>query len=128
MKAKDLRIGNLIHYHNVDPNDERKEWDEVLEIGIDDLCILTKIKDNPAHKPIYLSKKWMKKLGFKKQGTVTFLEVSYSRYDLGRYSLYTLDKKNYIYAVGIHDLCEIQFVHQLQNLYFALTGEELTKK
>ena len=64
-------------------------------------------------KPIPLTEEWLLKFGFRESNKYLF------KYKLG------LKKRgdNYFY-----DNISIKHVHQLQNLYFALTGEELTLK
>lgn len=65
------------------------------------------------------------KAGFKEQGGAIFLGQRHKRHVMGRNSLYSINGKSYIFAVNDRDLCEIEYIHQLQNLFFALTGEEL---
>lgn len=77
---------------------------------------------------ILLTEEWLLKSGFEMRGYITFLRHTYQRFVLGRNSMYTLDDNAYIYEINDHQLCEIKYLHQLQNLYFALTGEELTIK
>lgn len=128
LSARDLRIGNYIHYHIEDSFDERKEWDEVSQIDYDDLRILTEFKDNPEYKPIPLTKEWLLKLGNVKQSkrfpnefTVfedRFLFIWKEAYKY--WYVVTRDKKEY--------LTKIEFVHEYQNFIFVLTFEELTIK
>lgn len=48
-------------------------------------------------------------------------------YSMGNFRLQT-NLTDIFIVTGYHDGVEIQFVHQLQNLYFALTSSELTLK
>jgi len=121
MKTKELRIGNWIN--TIEGHAQVKAMSEkglmatpIMDGG--DLLVWAK--------PIPLTEGWLLKLGFYRQGSVMFLGVRYQRYTLGRNSLYSIDGKSFIYDVNDHDLCEINYVHQLQNLYFALTNTELT--
>jgi hypothetical protein len=125
MKATDLRIGNLFYYRVVDQLDERKEWFEVSEIDYDDLRVIG-IKDemNQDYQPIPLTEEWLLKFGFE---TSKRLWDSFSR------SYYYLSKKDKL-CFNLHEsknifymyeYKHIKHVHQLQNLYFALTGTEL---
>ena len=95
---------------------------------------------------IPLTEEWLLKFGFKKENVKTvskyhgsyfsmlFCDYKYSfayadfRYDWGFYHSYTdaCDKKDNNKFDFIS--CGIKYVHQLQNLYFALTGEELIFK
>lgn len=131
MKTTELRIGNYHLYHMVDKLDERVEWDEVCQIDFDDLRILSEFEDNPEYQPIPLTEEWLLKFGF--EGKVSKTS------NCGNYYL------NYDAEYGHHDMAlwyqrgswcfshtgrftVLKYVHQLQNLYFALTGEELTIK
>jgi len=73
---------------------------------------------NTHIEPIPLTKKWLLKFGFVKDK-----ETGY-RYFLGDSIAYDLDD----HGIRISDSWEwntVKFVHQLQNLYFCLSGEEL---
>jgi hypothetical protein len=121
MKATDLRIGNLFYYRVVDQLDERKEWFEVSEIDYDDLRVIG-IKDemNQDYQPIPITEEWLLKFGFKK----------YITGDI--YPTFTKNMLNWndgiFYLIRYGFINHIKHVHQLQNLYFALTGIELTIK
>jgi hypothetical protein len=76
--------------------------------------------------PIPLTEEWLRKFGFKNhiinehtiyqnQWKKRFLTILWQK--CGNY---------YNYSTGKFIIGSISFVHQLQNLYFALTGEELT--
>jgi len=127
MKAEELRIGNfvksgyqycyinfflgatmvdleLIGFEYTDGNHE----EDVLKL-----------------EPILLTEEWLLKFGFSDDGCL----------DLGNYTDSKLSfnpNSNQLRLVDsggrflTHD--NLKHVHQLQNLYFALTGEELTKK
>lgn len=80
--------------------------------------------------PINLTEEWLLKFGFKKARTFDEL----NRWFIGinpvtkdwLFDLVWLDNATYpFYKNGHH---QIQYVHQLQNLFFALTGTELEFK
>jgi hypothetical protein len=82
-----------------------------------------------AIKPIPLTEEWLVKFGF---DIKTDLDIGRHCYenDIGKYN----DSKHFEYIISSGDdshggwwyyTKEIEYVHQLQNLYFALTGEEL---
>lgn len=88
---------------------------------------------NDEIKPIPLNKEWLEKLGFEKStvGYYAYKSDLYSDYahlrisdvyDNGKYTVSIGDDK-----VGICML-HIEYVHQLQNLYYAITSEELEVK
>lgn len=135
---KEYRIGNLIFDEDCEPyhfeiEEIRKYVGHELWAYYRNGSIKTK---DPT--PIPLTEEWLLKMGFKKE------PMEYSKnIDLfgggkklsfsGDY-LYLVDseKKNTIptdvITVWNKDVMKQFYVHQLQNLYFSLTGEELTIK
>jgi hypothetical protein len=119
MKAKELRIGNFINYRIEDKFDERKEWLEVSEIDAIDLqCI-----DDIYYSPIPITKEWLIKFGFKKNNR------AYKLSNFGKFIFFEQLNSFGFYPAGLLNslirMDNLKSVHQLQNLYFALTGEEL---
>ena len=132
MEAKELRIGNYVHYHIVDNLDERKEWYEVNEVDIDDIyTVLMGKADNLS--PIPLTEDWLLKFGFKKYKNLPVFTKRTKVKDnfiIGNPEMVLICNPHqriiWIESNTIHIKCA--YVHQLQNLYFALTGKELIKK
>lgn len=120
MKANELRIGNLLQ--------GEKEIDVVAEINIDSYINTTGIRTLLQNaKPIPLSEDWIKKVGFTKSAPGISRIISWhgetSEFYIRRVrSIFELMRDNYDGSVYI---TRIWFVHQLQNLYFALTENEL---
>ena len=114
MKATELRLGNLVYYKIKDSMDERLEWDEIAHIDWDDLRILTNFENNSDYKPIPLTEEWLLKFGFDKAVNGWWSSDEIFSYRDG------------YFGFGVDRHTKIQYVHELQNLYFALTGEELT--
>ena len=113
IQINELRIGNYIEEGKVEKIDN--SIDEIYYSG--DRCYLSSYCNNIN--PISLTEEWLLKLGFELIG-----------------SFYRL-KKSKLIQIILHDdgldvcnynlyLHQIKYVHQLQNLYFALTGAELT--
>ncbi len=78
--------------------------------------------------PIPLTEEWLVKLGFEE----TYKSQHTQRFDLISNTKFGYNKNlktdiYYIRWIG-EDFIHIKYVHQLQNLYFALTGEELIIK
>jgi hypothetical protein len=103
MKANELRIGNFIYYG-------------ANERVLDTLLFLQLLKYTTIFEPIPLTKEWLLKFGIEKMHDGNYWNKKLCiRKDINEF--YALYEQGRIY---------IQHVHQLQNLHFALTGEELT--
>ncbi len=128
MKAEELRIGNLIFC--------RGEIIKVTMIG--EYGIQSKTNDATINakfvtgdlQPIPLTEQWLIDFGFEKKSWFTkgiVIECIY--YQLADLIVYLVDDFFEIEVVtkaGQFNLFKKwNHVHQLQNLYFALTGEEL---
>jgi hypothetical protein len=91
--------------------------------------------------PIPLTTNWLEKFGFEKNKDKRWMRGK-SRYTIFYSEYYATGEDNCMWRIEYHDTdygrneykdCNqwgdvIKYVHQLQNLYFALTGEELTVK
>ena len=116
MKAQELRIGNLTFNENYDLN----------TISHEDFLGVNKDGTLPLW-PIPLTEEWLVKFGF--QLSIGIYEAPRSDYWIEKeeneehtFWLYDVDFNS---DTGGHIMTSVQYVHQLQNLYFALTGEEL---
>lgn len=105
MNASELRIGNHILKNGV-------QSELTVELFLEYLRYTTPFD------PIQLTEEWLVKFGFDNdqvllvRGLIMKYSFTYQIIELIRYET-------------LVDF-EIEYVHQLQNLYFALTGEELT--
>ena len=109
MKAQDLRIGNLVMADvekgsAFDGLNFVVGWSEIRDSEI--------LGDNWGYKPIPLTKEWLKRFNWNPPKDIG---VSFSL---------TTDE---IHFVAGNYYKKIKHVHQLQNLYFAITGEELNQ-
>jgi hypothetical protein len=138
MKASELRIGNLV-YEIINNYNE-----EVVKItSLSDMFIGWSPYRNTGHhnhiKPIPLTEEWLLKFRFKevKRYTHDYEEKIYSKSIIvgseNHCETLTISMPFKVGFIGDYfsDECytlniDINNVHQLQNLYFALTGEELT--
>lgn len=120
MKANELRIGNLVYY--------RKDVLRVSKIvkyrfeceGLNGFIDYTNL-DCDTFEPIKLNNKWLLKFGFEKDKDNVFqLSNCVFWLDTGFIQIANC------YTPIMNINCK--YVHQLQNLYFALKGEELTVK
>ena len=110
MKPEELRIGNWCY-----PG-ESEYQDDPFQIDAGD--ILAFRKGIHKYKPIPLTKEWLIKFGFVLSGDLFHINRLFVIWN-GK----GFDNTDYM-----HYKTEVilKHVHQLQNLYFALTGEELT--
>lgn len=126
MKANELRIGNYLKY-----------FDTIIEIDSirkDNTYYIGGFKnhakyynDIDAYKPIPLTEKWLLDFGFTKVNEYLYTNDNY------RIEPFVLNSVNWAFRVitsktESYMIASIKHVHQLQNLYFALTGEELIFK
>jgi hypothetical protein len=109
MKANELRIGNYYYGDVLFPS-------EYNVITANDLVELDSDPLDDYYQPLPLTEEWLLKFGFKKIKTNNCVYWTLNNVDVW--------ELNGIYA-NENDL-PIQFVNQLQNLYFALTKKELT--
>lgn len=130
ISTKELRIGNLIFADFNGKGDKRIV--EIYQINESGCILLDEIRENinegslQEHWDEYLfgielSEEWLLKFGLKCGDNLTvkgyFLRVGNA--------FISIDEK--VYFMG-QPITYIKYVHQLQNLYFALTGEELNIK
>lgn len=119
LKANELRIGNLLYYDN--------EVKEICSIHSDN-TIRFKDKEKgsigcfsvktPLIKPITLTEEWLLKFGYTEED-----------FETGKIIIVTENNKLIGFIINKYSYSPvIKYVHQLQNLYFALTNEELTIK
>lgn len=131
LKATELRLNNLVNYNGmqlpicgiISPVFTMAE-EYIIELFDGATTIDCKIQDILS---IPLSEEILIKLGFEK------LKEKVSGCDyftISRYSVMSKDNIFYFSLVGMQSqyLTYIKTVHELQNLFFALTGEELTFK
>ena len=113
MKTTELRIGNLISWIS------SENIEKVMKI---DLKYVNEVSEKDLS-PIPLTEEWLLKFGFENQQ----IELDYPDKLLiisatvgGKYYFYLDDADGSTFGLNY-----IQYVHQLQNLYFILTGTEL---
>lgn len=114
MEANELRIGNWV----IDTFDKCSPVES--QIGIDDFVVMGNFSRSNApipYSPIPLTEEWLVKLGFEKEPDHFFI-------CWGKNGVELIDYEDGDYEFN-HCSTLIKSVHQLQNLYFVLTGEEL---
>jgi hypothetical protein len=120
MKASELRIGNIVRYG---------ANNRVLDAEL----FLQLLKYTTPFDPIPLTEEWLLKLGFKQCGYEMLSwkhETLLPSFNLDGINWADFDEPDYQflnYKVA-DEILRIDYVHQLQNLYFALTSEELKQQ
>ena len=127
MKLNELRIGNyiklMLNYEDF----------AIVQVTFNDLEAVHNKKG--VYEPMPLTDEWLYKFGFKyidkgDNDYITYTDPNHDYYlqldvrNDGKYSI--LDNDNSFNDLRAFSMVDISYVHQLQNLYFALTGEELT--
>ena len=121
MEAKDLRIGSWVRIDSL--TDGSTTEVEAYVFHIDEMIWTTKYK----YSPIPLTEEWLVKFGFEEDS------CNYYKIIENQEAVLYIDKLDTTFAYGYPYECsggdlKLKHVHQLQNLYFALTNEELTIK
>lgn len=116
MNAQELRIGNWINYDG-----------ENIELTRNRFKLLVFTLGCDFTEPILITEEWLFKLGFINTQIGLFEINVLSR---GKINIH-INKKRLLVEIGttgsyLFGETKIKSIHQLQNLYFALTGEELT--
>lgn len=130
IEPNELRIGNLICRKDLASGADRFERvvhlsEEATTTG--PIKVLVRYEDL---QPIPLTEDWLKWCGFEgsyfpnQHGAINAtLQIGY----FTLYYYYFTDRNYTVYELA-DEKVELKHVHQLQNLYFALTGEELEIK
>lgn len=107
MKANELRLGNWYDengiHRQVNPNTIQEIW----------------IAERTWIQPIPLTEEWLLKFGFKEDGYYNSAKKWRGIFNQ------PLIQGNGYFTIPNYFSTEIKYVHQLQNLYFALTNTEL---
>lgn len=106
IKASELRIGNIVFFSDTLMEPHKIKAGRLIDLYCD------------SFNSIPLTEDWLLKFGFEKRK---------NSYEYGLFVLYQEDSGRFgftEFAVIVY----INHVHKLQNLYFALTGQELEVK
>jgi len=129
MEAAELRIGNIVFFHDTEMGGITYTHEEIIRgYEIQALEVDGYIRDVEVE-PIPLTEEWLLKFGFK-QDSYSYIKGVHQKIFSGLMKFdFNETLKDWEFSVGyITDITRILYVHQLQNLYFALTGEELTEE
>ena len=118
MEVKELRIGNYVKDYY---------YDTTIEVSIKTLIVIEELTKPTSEfqcpiVPIPLTEEWLLMFGFK----LHKMEFK-NRYFIGEeFSIdYNIVHKSFYFNIGYEYGVNMKYIHQLQNLYYALTGQEL---
>jgi hypothetical protein len=126
MKAQELRIGNYVvppvgcepHIGEITAINLESYDCELIDDNYEEYVSISQFGKIRDLDPIPLTEEWLLKFWF--------ISNPYEdRYEKGSIHIECLKTKGETY-LWIENMPHIKYVHQLQNLYFALTGEDLT--
>jgi len=133
MEANEIRINNIIH-QEATITLSRDRYDNATRDESNDADIIVTaeniseiVKNSANFSGIPLTEEWLLKLGLKKNYDGNYggdFDFSIEPKSFDVIVSGAAGWENYERAIGK----PLSYVHQLQNLYFALTGEELTIK
>ena len=121
--AKELRIGNLVKSVYAPYGHPQDSKMEVVDIHILERINDYRPSDNFIYYPINITPEIIEKCGFQHTHFGNFYRI-----DNGKFSPW-LEWEGDFFDVMVGDpeysIGELKYVHQLQNIYFILCGEEL---
>lgn len=150
IQANELRIGNLVHHKYIDSNDQLmtsqiriyspKIVEEIIKVEkINDYSIneeeyygeVSSVYNLEQINGIPLTEEWLMNFGFEEyqydeDGVCGFVKGVFGYINEGQFRISEGRVLFEDLAVILPLKAQIKYVHQLQNLYFALMGEELT--
>ena len=125
MKASELRIGNLFYEETRDNPYDVIQIYELSETSVNDWDVVDVLK---IYDPILITEDWFLRCGGVKEIYTDdepddyYLVIRHKEFDI----IYESDDEIYCDINGW--VIDLKYVHQLQNLWFALTGKELKIK
>lgn len=127
LEATELRIGNLVNVVNsvFDESEVVSIYPKTIRVsknGSDYSPRLTNVK------PIPLTEEWLERFDATEESS-DYWEVATGLTDMGNIHIYVMKYDKGFWLIiengGRVNLGDVEFVHDLQNKIFALTGEEL---
>lgn len=131
MKATDLRIGNIVEYYIEDS----QTWERNI-IDAQDLMVFEEKPDSflKHHRPVLLSSERLSKMMyddfvsfgdekykcFLDSTKNMFISVLFDPFEEDRFNVFLEYSNNQVIMLN-----PIKYLHELQNLVFALTGKEM---
>lgn len=137
ISAKDLRVGNI---HEIDGLDIPREGIHAVRVGGKAFASITGYgihlveTGGMEFKPIELTEEWLRKLGFEAKSIIWVDKWVFEKvYRLNQIQVDELESENcWAFGKVTRDnsgyITSMKYVHELQNLVYAITGEELEVK
>lgn len=128
---QEIRIGNIFLHNSNWSNENEQMVEHEFRFTADHWYWLGEsLFDLDNISPVPLTKEWLLKFDFIKdkdrESWFVDIENGYNRFDLMFFDGVVYLKSRYSpEKLDVQALPHIKFVHQIQNLYFALTGKEL---
>ena len=123
IQSNELRLGNLVYDSN-----KRERYVSAIGVGntiwFDDKADYSPkyYSDHKNIHPIPLTTEWLEKFGFDKRFD-SYWKSAYSNGDCWDFII-----QNETEGVFVFKFTKIQYIHELQNLFWILTGKELEVK
>jgi hypothetical protein len=92
-------------------------------INLEDIESLLDDEIDDFYQALEISEEWLIKVGFKQVTDILYVKDYHYGYEFGITNIFVIKNDNNFLRYK-----HIQYAHQLENLYFALTGEELKYK
>lgn len=112
--ARELRIGNMVF------NNYLLKEQETYPMMIAQIEAIEKEGGDVNMCGVALNSEWIERFGFKKDSENVWQESNENR----RHHV-VFNGGKFIYRVPGVSIREVRYVHEIQNLFFAITGEEL---
>lgn len=124
MKSTELRIGNFIYYSQSPESDQPYD---VFKTNLNDIHSLQLQESmDLRYAPIPLTEQWFEKFGgIKSEDYDDCYTISGMRWTYNFFKNDNYGDDPYWTCEQVIGITHIEYVHQLQNLFFALSGEEL---
>jgi hypothetical protein len=139
MKAESLRIGNWVEYFG-----KNKQIDGIKSMSTKEGYAVEIIStdvhgnsireytplDSQSLKPIPLTEEWVLRFGFeiKEDPESVFYSIYFDGLTNGSVEIGRTKGCSFYYFENINFITQIKHVHEMQNIFHALTGEELKLK
>lgn len=125
-EAKNFRIGNLVDLGNRIGRISELLSNHCMVVDLEETQ--DTLEDFDRVQGIPLTEEWLVKFGFDKEEAVATGIAVWDEFYIGSFEISNSGTgfSDWSFLPYQGNVVKIKYVHQLQNLYFTLTGEELT--